>query len=436
MKISRLARTTLLVLFCANLMNFLDRQILAALAPMIRDQWHLSDAQVGLLATAFELTYALAPLPLAFLADRWFRRRVVALALLVWSSAMALTGAATSYFMLLVGRAALGLGQAGYGPSALAWLSDLFPATHRSRAVSVHDLALMIGSAAGFVLGGVLGQAWGWRPVFGLAAAPGLALAALVWFLPEPRRGYSDYQALDQEAPITGGELKAPASLVTTLRELLEIPTLRATYAVAVLINLATSGIIYWLPSFAVRAHSMDIKQAGVLMGALTVVAGGAGVLSGGWIADRWLTRNPAARLWTISASFALGCPLALMAVSVDRRLWFVVLATAAVYLFSFYFACLAPLIHQVTRPAQRATAMGLYLLLAHILGNAIAPALIGWVSDQTGDLRLGMTAVLILALLGALVGFWGTRFVATDTQRMLEHLQVSAYPKGAVGER
>lgn len=436
MKISRLARTTLLVLFCANLMNFLDRQILAALAPMIRDQWRLSDAQVGLLATAFELTYALAPLPLAFLADRWLRRRVVALALLVWSSAMAFTGAATSYLMLLIGRAALGLGQAGYGPSALAWLSDLFPASHRSRAVSIHDLALMIGSAAGFALGGMLGQAWGWRPVFGLAAAPGLALAALVWFLPEPRRGYSDYQALNQEAPTTDGEIKPPASLVATLRELLTIPTLRTTYAVAVLINLATSGIIYWLPSFAVRAHSLDIEQAGVLMGALTVVAGGAGVLSGGWMADRWLTRNPAARLWTISASVALGCPLALMAVSVDRTPWFVLLATAAVYLFSFYFACLAPLIHQVTRPAQRATAMGLYLLLAHILGNAIAPALIGWVSDQTGDLRLGMTAVLILALLGALVGFWGTRFVATDTRRMLEHLQVSAYPKGAAGER
>lgn len=432
MRISRLARATLLVLFCANFLNFFDRQILAALAPLLKDHWQLSDAQVGLLATAFELTYALAPLPLAFLADRGLRRRIVALALLVWSSAMALTGAAVSYLMLLVGRAGLGLGQAGYGPSALAWLSDLFPASHRSRAVSVHDLALMIGSAAGFALGGVLGQAWGWRPVFWLAAVPGLALAAVLWFWPEPRKGFSDYLALDQTSSVTDAGREPPASFAATLRELLSIPTLRVTYATAILINLATSGIIYWLPSFAVRVQGLTIDRAGLIMGAMTVLAGGAGVLSGGWIADRWSRRNPAARLLTISASFALGCPLALLALSAKHQGLFILWATAAVYLFTFYFACLAPLIHQVTLPTRRATAMALYLLLAHILGNAVAPALIGWVSDQTGDLRLGMAAILALAFLGALIGFWGSRFVATDTRRMAEQLQASTSVQSA----
>jgi predicted MFS family arabinose efflux permease len=302
----------------------------------------------------------------------------------------------------------------------LAWLSDLFPPSHRSRAVGVHDLALMLGSAAGYALGGVLGKALGWHPVFILAALPGILLAAAVWFLPEPPKGQSDYQALGMEGSARE-TVAIPFS--AALRELLTVPTLLVTYVVAVLINLATAGVIYWLPSFAVRLHGMSEAEAGLLIGALTVVTGGAGVISGGFVADRMLRRNPAGRLLTISLSYALGFPLALAAIFVSSIPLFLVLATSAVFLFTFYFPCVAPLVHQVTRPQLRATAMGLYLLVVHLLGNAVAPVLIGWLSDQTGDLRLGLAAALLLALLGALIGLWGTRFVGRDTQAMLDRL-------------
>ena len=420
MNVSRLAKTTLFALFWANFLNFFDRQVVASLAPLLQEYWQLSDYQVGLLATAFEVTYALAPLPVAVLADRWLRRRVVALALFVWSGAMALTGAAGSFTLLLLGRAGLGLGEASYGPSALALLSDLFPPSHRSRAVGIHDLALMIGSAAGYALGGVLGKALGWRPVFFLATLPGLLLAAVVWALPEPRRGQADYQFLgleDTDSP------RPAIPFLTALRQLLAVPTLVVTYAVAVLINLATAGIIYWLPSFAARLHGLDAAQAGLGIGVLTVVTGAAGVLVGGAVADRLRSRTPAGRLLTMSLSYLLGFPLALAAVLVPNTLAFLLLASLAVFFFAFYFPCLAPLIHQVTRPELRATALGLYLLIVHLLGNAVAPALIGWLSDQSGDLRLGIAAVLSLSLLGALLGLWGTRFVAGDTQAMLDQL-------------
>jgi MFS family permease len=425
MQVSRLAKITLFFLFCANFLNFFDRQILAALAPILKDYWQLSDTQVGLLATAFEVTYALAPLPIAVLADRWLRRRVVALAVTVWSAAMALTGLASSYATLLLGRAGLGLGEAGYGPSALAWLSDLYPPTHRSRAVGIHDLALIAGSAAGYALGGVLGQALGWRPVFFLATLPGFLLAAVIWFLPEPPKGQSDFEAMGME-----GSIKHPSSLPfrAALREMLTTPTLIVIYLVAVLINLATAGIIYWLPSFAVRLHGLDEAQAGLLIGAFTVVAGGAGVLVGGVVADRVARRIPAGRLLVISASYALGFPLALAAVFVSNLVLFAILAALAVFLFAFLFPCLPPLAYQVIRPQLRATAMGFYLFAAHILGNALAPPLIGWVSDQTGNLRLGISAALLLAFLGALVGFWGMRFVEPDSQAMLARLEVDSH--------
>ncbi len=420
MKVSRPAKVTLFVLFWANFLNFFDRQVLAALAPILQRHWHLNDAQIGLLATAFEVVYALAPLPIAIVADRWLRRRIIALALALWSGAMALTGLATSYLMLLLGRAGLGLGEAGYGPSALAWLSDLFPPGHRSRAVGVHDLALIIGSAAGYALGGVLGHALGWRPVFLMAALPGLLLAVVIWLLPEPPKGQSDYEAL-------GGKGDAPPSTPPPLRaalyEMLTTPTLLIIYLVAVLINLATAGIIYWLPSFTVRLHGLDEAQAGLLIGTSTVLAGGVGVLLGGWLADRAVHRFAAGRLLVISAGYALGCPLALIAIWTPNLVSFIILASSAVLLFAFLFPCLPPLAYQVIRPQLRATAMGLYLLAAHILGNAVAPPLIGWVSDRTGDLRLGLAVALLLAFGGALIGFWGMRFVARDGRAMLDRL-------------
>jgi len=375
---------------------------------------------LGLLATAFEVSYALAPVPIALLADRWLRRRVVALSVALWSGAMALTGAAGSFAVLLLGRAGLGVGEAGYGPSALAWLSDLWPPSHRSRAVGIHDLALMVGSAAGYALGGVLGLALGWRPVFFLAAVPGFLLAIVLWFMPEPPKGQSDYEALGLAGPSRADQ---GLSFRAAARELLSIPSLVVTYTVTVLINLATAGIIYWLPTFAVRLHGLGEDQAGLLIGAMTVVTGGAGVLAGGWVADRVLQRTPAGRLLVISGSYALGFPLALAAVAVTDTVPFAILATVAVFLFSFYFPCLAPLIHQVTRPELRATAMALYLLVAHILGNALAPALIGWFSDQAGNLRLGIGVALGVALIGALIGLWGSRFVGPDTRAMLDKL-------------
>jgi predicted MFS family arabinose efflux permease len=423
--IPRIAKATLFALFWANFLNFLDRQVIAALAPFLKAAWQLSDTQVGLLATTFEVTYALAPVPIALLGDRWLRRRVVALALAVWSGAMALAGAAGSFTVMLLGRAGLGLGEAGYGPSALAWLSDLFPPSHRSRAVSIHDLALMLGSAAGYALGSVLGKALGWRLVFWLAALPGFLLALAIWSLPEPPKGQSDYQALGMERAVDA----RPPSFPSALCELLTTPTLIVTYAAGVLVNLATAGLIYWLPSFAVRLHGLSEGTAGLAIGALTVLTGAAGVLSGGFVADRLLRRTPAGRLLTFGLSYAVGFPLALTAIFASNTLLFFALAMLAVYLFTFYFPCLAPLVHQVTRPVLRATAMGVGLFVVHILGNAVAPTLVGWLSDQMGDLRLGLAVALLAALLGACIALWGTRFVGRDTQAVLDCLQTNEGP-------
>jgi MFS family permease len=417
---SRLAYLTLLVLFSANFVNFVDRQVVAAMAPNLKAYWQLTDAQVGLLATAFEFAYAAGHVPLALLSDRWLRRKVIALAATFWSGAMALSGAARSYGMLLLGRAALGLGEAGYGPSALAWLSDLFPPGHRSRVVGIHDLGVMLGSAAGYAIGGMLSTALGWRSVFTLAALPGFALALVVWSLPEPEKGQSDYEALGVDH---GGARGAPLPLAATARELLAVPTLLVTYVAGTLNTFAIAGTVYWLPSFAVRLHGFDADTFGLLTGILTVVAGTTGVLLGAFLADRLLQRTVAGRLLTISVGTLIGSPLAAAAIFVPDRLIFVALSTVAMIAFAISLPCIAPLLHQACPPRSRATVMGVYLLVVHALGNATAPALIGWLSDWTGNLRLAVLAAPLVALIGGLLGLWGMRFVEPDAKAMMARI-------------
>mgnify|MGYP000041583259 CR=1 FL=1 len=412
---------TLFLLFLANFLNFMDRQIIAALAPLLQREWELSDFQLGLLHTAFGVVYALAPFPIAYLADRWLRSRVVALAVGIWSAAMAWSGSALSYGMLLLGRAGLGFGQAGYGPSALAWISDVFPPAYRSRAVGFHDLGVLLGAAAGYGVGGLLGQALGWRLALWIAALPGFPLAVLIGRMRESVKGQSDLEALHAETTPASMPVLPP---LETIRTFLRIATLRWTFVTGILISFATGALAYWLPSFAVRVHGLSPGHAGLLIGALTVLTGSLGVLSGGFLADRWWKRNPGGRLRTVGLGFALGSLPAMGAILIPDFRAFVWFSALALYFYTFYFPCMGPLMHQVTLPTMRAAVFGFYLFLVHILGSAPAPALVGWVSDQIGDLRIGVILAPLIALVGSTAAFWGSRYVGEDARRMQERLR------------
>jgi MFS family permease len=419
-----IASRTLLILCVANFLGYANRQVIAALAPLLKDHWQLTDTQVGLLGTAFELTYSLGAVPVAILSDRWLRRKVVALAIAVWSGATALAGSAASYVMMLLGRAGLGLGEAGYGPSALAWLSDIYPPDRRSRVVGLHDLGLMLGAAAGYVAGGVLGERWGWRwPLF-IVALPGLIVAAAVWLLPDPKRGASDLEALGGAAQTAAPRL-IPAP--TMVREALRAPTLRVAVAAGVLNAFVGGGLAHWLPTFAVRFHGLSEGAAGIATGVVAVGAGALGVLSGGVLGDLLTRRWPSGRLLVIGASFVAGFPLAVGAALAADRTLFIVLAFFSVYLFTLGYPCMGPLVHQVVPPDLRATAFGAYLLAIHLLGDATAPAVIGWLSDRTGDLRLALALVVTLTLFGGLLALWGARFVARDVAQMAAGLRAGA---------
>src|SRR5262245_39139565 len=180
---------TLLVLLGINTMNFYDRQLLGALAEPIKREWQLSDAQVGLLGTAFTLLYAAVGLPLGRWADVGRRTTILLLGVTLWSVMTALSGIAWGFWSLFVFRLAVGIGEASCAPAANSLVGDLVPRERRARALSLFMFGLPLGLGLGFVVGGAMAQEWGWRPALLVAGVPGLALALLMLWVPEPPRG-------------------------------------------------------------------------------------------------------------------------------------------------------------------------------------------------------------------------------------------------------
>ena len=189
----RAARYALTILALINLFNYLDRWVVAALVESIKkSELHLSDTQIGLLPTGFIIVYTLTSPLFGTLGDRRARPPLIALGVAVWSVATALAGFARGFTSLFIARSGVGVGEAAYGTIAPALLADSFPIERRGRVLAVFFAAIPIGSAAGYVLGGLVDQHFGWRAAFWIAGAPGLLLALLVLLVKDPPRGLHD----------------------------------------------------------------------------------------------------------------------------------------------------------------------------------------------------------------------------------------------------
>jgi len=407
-RVTRYSWRILGLLTLANFFNFYDRQIVSVLAETIKVEFQLTDVQVGGLNSAFEFTYPLAAIVLAMLADRWGRQRIISLVVALWSGATALTGVAGSYLTLIMTRLGVGLGQGGYGPPALTKLSEVFPGNYRARAVGIHAVGLILGSAAGYILSGTIAQALGWRVSFIVAGLPGLLLA---WFIFRLRPKLSPVSL----TPSTNPHSAIPRFDFNVIRQLFTVSTLRVVYTSGVLIYLATGGLIFWLPTFMQRYHNYTMASAASIAGVVQVVMGVGGVLFGGWLGDRLTQRHPGGKLLAMGMGLAVGTPLAILGILASSRSLFLVAAGLALFLYSFNFSCSGPQIYEVTPPAFRATSQAVFLFLTHYLGNLPSAPIIGWLSDVGYDLRAGMVALVTIGMLAAVLMLWGARFAGND---------------------
>ena len=392
-KPDRRARYALAILTLINLFNYIDRWVLSAVVEPVKSALGLSDTQLGFIGTGFIVVYALTSPIFGTLGDRRRRPPLIALGVAIWSLATGLAGFARGFWTLFVARSTVGVGEAAYGTIAPAILSDFFPIERRGRVFAVFFSAIPIGSAAGYVLGGLVDQHFGWRAAFWIAGFPGLLLSLLVLVVKDPPRGQQD-----AHAPRASGATTRGASGTSTrdaYRDLLR----NRPYVLAVLgyaaYTFALGGLGFWMPAFLERSRGMARSDATVTFGVMVMVTGFVGTFLGGWLGDRLLTKTKQSYLWVSGIATLLAAPTALLGLMHrDKVVYIAALSVAQVLIFM----CTGPInsaIVNVVSPLERATAVGLSVLAMHVLGDIPSPALIGAISDAT-SLERGILIVTV----------------------------------------
>lgn len=425
------ARFALTVLLIINILNYADRYVLSAVLPKIRVDLGLNFLQEGLLGSSFLIVYALATLPLGVWGDRSVRKNIVGLCVGIWSVATVLAGLARNFTQLFIVRSVLGIGEAGYAPASLSLLGDYFPKAHRGRVLSYWSMGTLIGAAIGFTMGGLIAENLGWRWAFYIVGLPGLLCAFLAWRMAEPTRGAFD----NSEEGLANGEPEQHLhggigkDFGITLQKLLKIPTYWVLVGALVFSFFTIGGTSFWLTSYIVDTFStpfspMSLTKAGLIAGAVLVIGGLVGTVVGGWLADTFQKRLPEGRLLVAAGGLLIGAPLVLVAL-LFHTLWpFIVVFILAAVTLNFCTGPLNAVIQDVVAPEMRSTAIGLSLLLAHLLGDAAAPFVIGALAGKTSlQLALLLTAPTGLFIAG-LICLLGLRTVSRDMRRMQETIQ------------
>ena len=396
---ARAARWALGVLLLVNLVNYLDRQVLYSLLPLIQVDLSLTDAQAGRLASAFMIVYMFAAPPIGYWADRGGRRLWISLGVLLWSLATGACGLAGTYPALLCARAAVGIGEACYGAISPSFVAEHFSREKRGSVLALFSMAIPVGSALGYIAGGAIGQRFGWRPAFWLVGLPGLALAALCLRLPEPPR-----RAPSVRPP-------TPWAYVS----LFGIPSFRLVTLAGAAMTFALGGFAVWMPSYLHRQWDLTVGQAGTYFGAITVAAGLVGSLAGGWISDAALHKTSRAHFLVSGIGLAVGMPLAMASLMAPNFAAAAALLLAAEFFLFLNMGPLNAVIVSVTPAAERSMAFAANIFVIHALGDAVSPWIIGACSDRVGLRAALLLASLMLGLAGAFC-FWGMRYYDKDS--------------------
>jgi predicted MFS family arabinose efflux permease len=371
----------LILLGLINFVNFADRLAIVPLFPLLRDEFSLSDAQLGMLQTVLQIVLALATIPFALLADRINRRAIIAVGVMVWSGATLLSGLAGTYVALLAARALVGIGEAAYAPAAQSMISGEFAPQARARALGVFAVGMLLGGSAGQALGGLLGEAGGWRWAFAAVGLPGLLLGLLALRLDEPQRG--------------------PKTELVPVSHLLRVPAFLALIGSGVLITFASVSFVTWGPDFVVRFKDFSLREAGVWLGGLGLVSLVSGALAGGAIADFLQRRIAYGRVVAVALGFLCAGPLLLWGLATENREALLLAFFLAGFFMSWYHGPVTAIIHDMMPPRAYATSVGVYMFVTQLAG-AFGPRLVGDLSDVF-DLQLGLQFAVGVMAVGAL---------------------------------
>jgi len=400
------ARSALFLLLAINLFNYIDRQILAALEPDIRTTFFAADdvhamTKTGLLGDAFFVTYMVSAPILGLLADRISRWIIVGSAVILWSLASGGSGLAATFTILFATRVLVGIGEGGYGPAAPTILADLFPIQTRGRVMAVFYAAIPVGSALGYVIGGLVGAHLGWRWAFYLVTPPGLLLGLLCFLQRDPRVGAHQ---LVQESPRR--RLRDYVRLFRTRSYLINC-------VAQTLMTFVTGGLGFWVAAY-LRYRNQSPNVGMTVFGLITVVAGLVSTLLGGAVADRLRSRFAGSYFWVSGIGMLIACPFFLATLYTPFPAAWIPMFFAIFFLFLNTGPSNTALAN-VSLPAVRATAFAVNILIVHALGDVQAFWLLGYIGGHT-NMHVAFLFVSGIIFLSGLVWLIGVKYLAADT--------------------
>ena len=425
------------VLGMAFLVDALDQNVVRGIVPQLKPAFHVGDFGIGIVMSAFVLVNGIVTLPAGYLADRWTRTRAVAGTIALWSVASAAGALAPTFGILVLLRGTLGFGQAVTDPSTSSLLPDYYARDRRGRAFSVQQSLSFVGTGVGVLIGGLVGSRFGWRPAFVLVSVPGLVVAALSTRLREPVRGAADRvvagQADEIEYVERGDRVPLFAEGVTSFARdlwaglradvatLVAIRTMRYALAGVASLLFVVTAVGSWMTEFYIRNLGLSQAKASTAFLVLVVVGGIPGVLVGGRIADRFVTRVAGARV--VIPGVAILCSTTLFIVSMARL---PVGACLPVQILAFFAATVAiPSLRAGLADAVpstlRGTGFSAFNLASVLFGTAAAPVVTSFVSEQFGsDLRTAFLVVIPVAYVGAFLLLAARRHLEADTNRLI----------------
>jgi len=403
----------LAVLSFINLFNYLDRYLVPALFESLkRSELHLSDSELGALMSGFLIVFTFTAPVFGALGDRYARPKLIAFGVACWSLATSLSGFAGNFASLLAARASVGIGEAAYGTVAPSLLSDYYPADRRGRIMAIFFCAIPVGSALGYVVGGLMDVHFGWRVAFFVSGGPGLILAALCLGLRDPPRGSQDQDK--STATSAGGSLGADT--LATYKRLVKNRAYVFTVLGYAAYTFAMGGLASWMPAFLERVRGMPHGSATISFGYIVVITGFVGTFVGGWLGDYCNKYSKRAYLVVSAVATAIAAPFAWFALTSASTHGYVVCMVIAQLMMFLSTGPINAMIVNLVQPNERASAVALEIFAIHILGDCISPYLIGALSDAT-SLAQAVKIVPVVIAIAAALWAWAARS-QTDTTR------------------
>ena len=370
------ANYVLAILFVVMMLNFVDRQIITILAESIKRDMSLSDKQIGLMTgLSFAIFYTTLSIPIAILADRWNRSRIIAISIAIWSIMTMLSGVASNFIQLFFARVGVGIGEAGSSPASHSLIADLFPPERRATALGILGIAVHVGAFIAYTGGGWMAEHVGWRLAIFIAGVPGVIIAAMIWFtVPDPKRKTSLRDAFKPKV----GEV----TLKQAVKELSLKPAYWHLVAAGTAISFVAYGMGTFYPGFFVRVHEVGYEELGLKLGIMMLVFGALGSWIGGRLGAFMNSKISGGSLLITAFILLLSVPGVFMAMYVDNFNVAILCLGVPTFGFAFmYSPCFASM-QLLASDRTRALAMSIWLFFSSLIGLGLGPVMVGALSD------------------------------------------------------